>query len=123
MEETPPTGGTTAQTTIGIDAASTENGTLDTSHPFLIHASDSTDMIPINTIFDGKGYVGWRRGILIALSAKNKVAFIDGSIIPPSNTSYSHISRSKCNNMVISWLLNSLSKEIAESVLYSKTTK
>ncbi|XP_055835085.1 uncharacterized protein LOC129903559 [Solanum dulcamara] len=80
-------------------------------------------MILVNTTFDGKGYGGWRRGILIALSAKNKVVFIDGSIIPPSNTPDSHISRCKCNNMVISWLLNSLSKEIAESVFYSKTTK
>nr|XP_016473198.1 PREDICTED: uncharacterized protein LOC107795129 [Nicotiana tabacum] len=29
----------------------------------------------------------------------------------------------RCNDMVISWLLNSLSKNIADSVIYSKTTK
>ncbi|KAH0681315.1 hypothetical protein KY284_022400 [Solanum tuberosum] len=123
MGDSLPSDGSTTPTTIGTASTSAERVVLDTSHPFFLHASDSPGMIPVSTIFDGKGYGGWRRGILIALSAKNKVGFIDGSIIPPSIPSESHRYWSRCNNMVISWLLNSLSKEIAESVLYSKTTK
>ncbi|XP_019266451.1 PREDICTED: uncharacterized protein LOC109243892 [Nicotiana attenuata] len=34
---------------------------------------DSPGMLLVNTTFDGKGYGGWRRGILIDLSAKNKL--------------------------------------------------
>ncbi|XP_075101583.1 uncharacterized protein LOC142177024 [Nicotiana tabacum] len=80
-------------------------------------------MLLVNTVFDGKGYGGWRRGILIALSAKNKVGFIDGTLIQPKISFDTFKSWAHCNDMVISWLLNSLSKEIAESVPYSKTAR
>ncbi|XP_059298102.1 uncharacterized protein LOC132050755 [Lycium ferocissimum] len=56
--------------------------------------------------------------------------------IDPSNPLYIHSSDSpgcrsamiietgsRCNDMVTSWLLNSLSKDIADSVIYSKTAK
>ncbi|XP_060178360.1 uncharacterized protein LOC132608342 [Lycium barbarum] len=77
----------------------------------------------VSSVFDGNGYGGWKRGILIALSAKNKVGFIDNSISQPSVTSDDFKGWSRCNDMVISWLLYSLSREIAESVIYSKTAK
>lgn len=80
-------------------------------------------MLLVDSVFDGKGYGGWRRGILIALSAKNKVGFIDGSFAQPKISSDTFKSWSKYKEMVISWLLNTLSKDIAESVLYSTTTR
>lgn len=95
----------------------------DSSHPLYIHPSHSPGKLIVNSIFDGKGYGGWRRGILIALSAKNKVGFIYGTIAQPKISSESFKSWCRCNNMVISWLLNTLSREIAESVLYSKTAR
>nr|XP_016459287.1 PREDICTED: uncharacterized protein LOC107782858 [Nicotiana tabacum] len=51
-----------------------QSGTVipDSSHPFYLHPSYSLGMLLVNTVFDGKGYVGWRRGILITLSTKNK---------------------------------------------------
>lgn len=70
-----------------------------------------------------KGYAGWSRAIVIALSAKNKVVFIDGTSSEPDSNSPQYKAWSRCNDMVISWILNSLSKDIAESVLYSKTAK
>ncbi|XP_075104693.1 uncharacterized protein LOC142178841 [Nicotiana tabacum] len=96
---------------------------IDASHPFYIHPSDSPGMVLVSSIFYGKSYGGWRREIVIALSAKKKIGFIDGSIIEPDMDSPSLKSWNRCNDMVISWILNSLSKEIAWSVLYSKTTK
>ncbi|XP_016441804.2 uncharacterized protein LOC107767346 [Nicotiana tabacum] len=108
-------------TTIG--ASPTGSVVLDSSHPFYLHPSDSPGMLLVNTAFDGKGYGGWRRGMLIALSAKNKVGFIDGTFLQPKISSDVFKSWTRCNDMVISWLLNSLSKAIAESVLYSKTAK
>lgn len=95
----------------------------DCNHPFYLHPSDSPGMFLANYVFDGKGYGGWRRGILIALYAKNKVGFIDGTSVQPNISSDSFKSWDRCNDVVISWLLNTLSKEIAESVLYSKTAR
>ncbi|XP_019232228.1 PREDICTED: uncharacterized protein LOC109212948 [Nicotiana attenuata] len=63
------------------------------------------------------------QAIVIALSAKNKLGFIDGSSTEPTDVSAHYESWSRCNDMVISLILNSLSKDIAESVLYSQTAR
>ncbi|XP_070036410.1 uncharacterized protein [Nicotiana tomentosiformis] len=63
---------------------------------------NSPDMLLVDSVFDGKGYGGWRRGILIALSAKNKVGFIDGSFAQPKISSDTFKSWSKYKEMVIS---------------------
>lgn len=51
------------------------------------------------------------------------MGFIDGSYksSPPDSPSFNLWARS--NDMVTSWLLNSLSKEIASSVIYSKSAQ
>ncbi|XP_033510745.1 uncharacterized protein [Nicotiana tomentosiformis] len=105
--------------------AETSSGALflDASYPFYPHPSESPGMLLVNTPFDGKGYGGWRMGILIALSAKNKVGFIDGTFLQPKIFCDSFKSWTRTNDMVISWMLNTLTKEIAKNVLYSKTTR
>ena len=43
--------------------------------------------------------------MIVALNAKNKVGFIDGSITEPKDSSHpTYSSWKKCNNMVLSWL-------------------
>ncbi|XP_016537479.1 uncharacterized protein LOC107838794 isoform X2 [Capsicum annuum] len=59
---------------------------VDSSHAYYIHPSDHPDMNLVSTIFDGRSYGGWRRVVMIALSAKNKLGFIDGSLVVPTNT-------------------------------------
>uniref|UniRef100_A0A2N9ILU6 Reverse transcriptase Ty1/copia-type domain-containing protein n=1 Tax=Fagus sylvatica TaxID=28930 RepID=A0A2N9ILU6_FAGSY len=58
----------------------------------------------------------------MALVAKNKAGFVNGSIkaVDPSSPQYG--SWKRCDTMVLSWLLNSLSKEISASVIYLDTT-
>ncbi|CAA7021059.1 unnamed protein product [Microthlaspi erraticum] len=53
----------------------------------------------------------------IALDAKNKIAFIDGSIPRPSESNHNFRIWSRCNSMVKSWILNSVSKQIYKSNL------
>lgn len=57
----------------------------------------------------------------IALYAKNKFGFVDGTIIPPSITSSDYLNRYRINSMVISWILNFLHKNIADNVLFLQT--
>nr|XP_009789104.1 PREDICTED: uncharacterized protein LOC104236793 [Nicotiana sylvestris] len=80
-------------------------------------------MTLVNSPFDGRGYPGWRRSVLITLSAKNKIGFISGVCVEPDLGSKEHPHWSRTNDMVTSWLLNSLSKEIGDSVIYSKTAQ
>lgn len=95
----------------------------DTNHPYFLHSSDAPGMTLVTSPFDGRGFPGWRRSILIALSAKNKLAFINGICDEPALDSKDHAQWSRCNDMVTSWLLNSLTKEIGDSVIYSKSAK
>ncbi|XP_073138563.1 uncharacterized protein [Henckelia pumila] len=59
----------------------------------------------------------------IALSVKNKLAFIDGSIPKPVITNQHLLNAwTRNNNIVISWLLNSVSKEISASILFAESS-
>ncbi|XP_019169801.1 PREDICTED: uncharacterized protein LOC109165474 [Ipomoea nil] len=54
----------------------------------------------------------------IALEVKNKLGFVDGSIVKPAETDPKYPIWRRCNNIVCSWLYKSLSPTIAEVVLY-----
>ena len=56
--------------------------------------------------------------MLIALSVKNKLRFIDGSIPKLASTDPNLSSWIRNNNIVISWILNSVSKEISASIIF-----
>ena len=58
--------------------------------------------------------------MIIGLSVKNKIGFIDGSIPRPDGTDLTLLSSwIRNNNIVITWILNSVSKEISASILFS----
>ena len=57
----------------------------------------------------------------IALSAKQKLQFIDGTSEKPEADSPLLTHWQRCNDMVISWLLNSLHKSIRDSVIFCDT--
>jgi len=59
--------------------------------------------------------------MLIALSVKNKLGFVNDSISrPPSDDPNVLIAWIRNNNIVISWILNLVSKDISASVIYSE---
>ena len=62
---------------------------IDTSSVFYVHPSDNPGISLVPAQFDGVGYRSWRRGILRALSVKNKLVFIDGSCVKPVDPSQS----------------------------------
>ncbi|KAH0702750.1 hypothetical protein KY290_018063 [Solanum tuberosum] len=69
------------------------------SNTLFLHASDAPGMNLVNSTFDVRDYQGWMRFVLIALSAKNKLGFIDSSCVEPLNTTPTFSSWHKCNDM------------------------
>lgn len=67
-----------------------------------------------------QNYNTWNIAITTALDAKNKIAFVDGSLPRPSETNPCYRIWSRCNAMVKSWILNSVTKEIYGSILRFK---
>ncbi|XP_019256290.1 PREDICTED: uncharacterized protein LOC109234677 [Nicotiana attenuata] len=96
--------------------------TIDVSSPLYIHPSDSPGLVLVPVPFDGLGYRSWRRGVLRSLSIKNKLGFITGECVKPNSNSASFRQWERCDDMVTSWILNSLAKEIADSVEYVNTS-
>ena len=60
--------------------------------------------------------------MLMALTTKNKINFVDGSISRPSPNDLLFSEWNRSNNMVISRVLNSISREISDNLLYIDTT-
>ncbi|KZV52009.1 hypothetical protein F511_43798 [Dorcoceras hygrometricum] len=61
--------------------------------------------------------------MIVALTAKNKLGFIDHSIDHPRPEDLLYGSWIRCNNMVISWILNSVTRDIADSLMYMQTAE
>lgn len=62
--------------------------------------------------------------MLRELSGKNKLGFIKGTIKKPDATQSTLLSAWQCNNDIItSWIINSVSKEIASSILNTGNVK
>ncbi|XP_070041382.1 uncharacterized protein [Nicotiana tomentosiformis] len=78
-------------------------------HPLYVHPSDVLGTSLVLVPFDGTGYGSWRHTILVALSVRNKLDFVNGVFVKPRDTS--------------PLLFNSLSKDIARSVEYSELAK
>ncbi|XP_035551080.1 uncharacterized protein LOC118349669 [Juglans regia] len=53
-----------------------------------------------------------------ALNAKNKLGFIDGTLTPPEPTKPEYTQWNQTNDMVLTWILNSISPSIANSLEY-----
>ncbi|XP_070049458.1 uncharacterized protein [Nicotiana tomentosiformis] len=100
----------------------TGNGqsSVDLSSPLYMHPSDNPGAMLVSVPFNGVGYRSWRRSVLRALSMKNKVGFINGECKKPDPDSQKLRLWERCDDMVTSWILNSLSKEIADSVEYKE---
>ncbi|CAH1440348.1 unnamed protein product [Lactuca virosa] len=90
---------------------------FNSSNPLFLGSSDNPNLVLVSNVFNGIGFSAWKRSISIFLLAKNKFGLVDGTIAQPLVTSPSYSSWNRVNSMVISWILNSLSKNIADSVL------
>ncbi|KAH0761005.1 hypothetical protein KY290_017078 [Solanum tuberosum] len=88
-----------------------------------MHPSENAGSSIVSVLFDGSGYRSWRRAILRALSVKNKTGFVNGKIVKPNLDSATLAQWERCDDMVTSCLLNSLSKDLADSLQYVNNAK
>ena len=58
----------------------------------------------------------------MALTAKNKLGFVDGSVPQPDAASSNHGAWSCWNTMVLSWLINSISRDLPDNIIYAETS-
>lgn len=75
----------------------------------------------VNPKLTTNNYVAWSRSFLLTLSIKNKAGFINGSIPKPSITNDLYPIWNRCNNLKVSWLLDSISQPIASTIFFMES--
>ncbi|WOH04397.1 hypothetical protein DCAR_0623806 [Daucus carota subsp. sativus] len=96
---------------------------IDINHPYFLSASDQPGLSLVSEALSDQNYQQWSRSVRIALSAKLKLGFIDGTQVKPdANSPMIHL-WIRSNEMVTSWILNSVSAEIRKSLVYFDTAK
>ncbi|XP_074343463.1 uncharacterized protein LOC141682654 [Apium graveolens] len=98
-------------------------GNQDPLSVFYIHPSDVSVHQLVLVKFSGSGFHNWKCSMILTLSTKNKLRFVDGSIEVPDITSDEYKYWERCNNLFISWIIVNLDDTIAKSVLFLQTTR
>ena len=100
----------------------TDFSKADLSNPYFTHHSDHPGLILISKSLNGDNYSTWKRAMVLALNSKNKLGFFNGIKAPSEETDPEGYSTwSRCNDMVHSWIVNTLNPEITDSVIYYST--
>ncbi|XP_057537607.1 uncharacterized protein LOC130815232 [Amaranthus tricolor] len=68
-------------------------------------------------------FADWKRSLIIGLVSKNKMAFVDGSLAKSATDSPDYKAWERCNTMHIGWIMTSLERSGAKSVMYYYTAR
>lgn len=97
---------------------------LDFANPLYLHPSDTSNASIINMKLKGtENYSIWANAMELALTVKNKIGFIDGTEIKDFDNDVLGKQWDRCNSVVLSWILNSISEELYSGQVFSKIAK
>ena len=94
---------------------------IDESHLFFLLYGENPSAILVAQPLVNDNYPSWAKSMRRALGAKSKLGFIDGSLsMTPSMTKSPLLvqARTKCNDIVVSWILKCVSPKILASIVY-----
>ncbi|XP_038698723.1 uncharacterized protein LOC119996234 [Tripterygium wilfordii] len=92
----------------------------DPSDPLYLHHSDQPGLILVTQSLNQENYPLWSHAMLMALTAKNKEGFIDGTVTKPVTGSTAEVKqRTRCDLLVKGWILNTVTPAIGQSVMYN----
>jgi uncharacterized protein YfkK (UPF0435 family) len=96
----------------------------DASHLLYLHHGYSLETILVSQPLTGDNYNSWSRSMIMVLTVKNKLGLVNGSLTKPeSSDDPLLLACIRCNNMVLSWIMNFVSKEIAAGIIYITTAE
>ncbi|XP_050128644.1 uncharacterized protein LOC126605314 [Malus sylvestris] len=94
------------------------------NHQLYLHHSDQPGAILVPQPLVEDNYSTWRQSMTMALTVKNKIGLVDGSIVEPNGQDPNEWQQwNRCNKLVQTWLLGSMSKDIASSVINCKNAR
>ncbi|XP_019432863.1 PREDICTED: uncharacterized protein LOC109339801 [Lupinus angustifolius] len=96
----------------------TPSPSQNTYSPYYVYPSESLATVLVTPLLSGENYYHWARPMIMSLSSKNKIPFIDGSIQMPPRSDPIYPAWKRANNIVISWITRSVSPSISQSILW-----
>ncbi|GJS16553.1 cysteine-rich receptor-like protein kinase 8 [Tanacetum coccineum] len=91
-------------------------------NPLYLHPFDGPSSLTVQEKLTGaQNYRAWKRTIEIGLSTKRKLGFVKGTIVRFATDENLAELWDTCNNMVICWLMGSVSESIARSIMFVGT--
>ena len=111
-------GSTDASTS--VNPSSSQESPMD-NPLFLHHAENPSLVLVTQPLLGGENYAAWARAVRKALLIKNKLGFIDGTLTlssPLVSTPSNVQAWIRCDNMVGTWLTNSVSPKLQSSIIY-----
>ncbi|KAJ8766964.1 hypothetical protein K2173_012439 [Erythroxylum novogranatense] len=88
------------------------------SSPYFLHPNENPSLILVSPALTSSNYNTWSRAMRLALLSKNKLQFVDSTILAPTLLDPMYPAWERCNTMVISWLNHSVSPSIFSSDIY-----
>ena len=69
------------------ESSNNSNSSSDSyNDPYYLHNSDGPGLVLVSQTLTGDNYATWSRSMRIALSVKNKLDFVEGSLPQPNET-------------------------------------
>lgn len=94
------------------------------SNPLYVHHADHAGITLVSEKLVGIGnFNSWRRSMIMALGARNKAVFVDGTFSELDSSHPDYGSWLRCNNILCTWLVNAVDKPIAKSIMYLPTAR
>ena len=96
----------------------------DPANPFRLDHGDNPAITLVSELLTTDNYATWSRAMRRALRAKNKIGFINGNLLQPTDSMDPLFDLwERCNDMVVSWIQNSVSPSIKSSVVFVDDAK
>ncbi|XP_074323522.1 uncharacterized protein LOC141660440 [Apium graveolens] len=90
----------------------------------LTPATTETNLVPITSHeLNGHNYLQWSQSMMMFISGQDKDEYLTGDIQKPDSKDVEYRTWRSENNLVMSWLISSMTTEIGEKILLYTTAK
>ncbi|KAL9686189.1 hypothetical protein QQ045_023644 [Rhodiola kirilowii] len=88
--------------------------------PYHFNSNEITGAPIVSEVLLGReNFVSWEKSMEIALSVRSKLEFVEGKRPKPTDPTLS-VKWKRCNYVIMTWMLNSVSKKVVNHILHAK---
>jgi len=92
------------------------NSKSNAPNPYFLSSNENPGNILVTQPLLGmRNYHSWSRAMVLALTTKKKIGFVNGKISIPKVDSPLYEDWQSCNTMVLSWLINSMHIDVSNT--------